>query len=428
MRKDEEVKNLVICSTLNQITNYLVINYYKPERIFNITLNENADKKMSSNIKNAEWDKYIKEIYGDQYVKNDNFKDVELDESSFYDISKIKNKIDSEIIKKIGDESVYWHITGGQRIISLAIAKAIEERYKDKLLYIEGNTERLLILNNNCEYEYYVESSSYEDKELDIKKALRLYGIGVNEVKSTDRYMEIKEEEQEEFKKEHEFYQELYKEITENKTKVKMEGDSEDTFWNLLLKSNDKTDRRAYVQGLFKKLRETNSNSKMRNYNICESKEVKKEYPAGYIFEKVCAHKILDVINKEKVKKKIVEMFGSLKVNYTNRDDSIIDELDIVLLTSVGKVLNFECKSGGMKGDNAKSHNFTTYRLSGVFGTPVFLSPLLKDYKSTFNKFKINENWFDKQEKALKAAGNAELEIIQIDEIKDKIIEMLKEE
>ena len=68
-------------------------------------------------------------------------------------------------------------------------------------------------------------------------------------------------------------------------------------------------------------------------------------------------------------------MAMSLKA-FKDKETRITDEIDIALLTNTGRIINFECKSGSLKGDNAKSHNFTTYSLSGVFGAPIFLTPL----------------------------------------------------
>jgi len=429
----EKIDNLVICSTLNQITNYLIIERYKPKRIFNITYDEKARSKMNISMKNEKWDEYLAQ----EVIKKNKFKDnIELSHSDMYSLIDIKEVLEREILDK-ANEKVYWHITGGQRTIALAVRELVKERKKDKVMYIEGNSEKLIV-SNNCG-ELITSEDRYECRNLTFEQVLRLTGFDTKKLKSTSILKKKGKTNVKEDDKEYQFYKKLYEIVysekkKENKQIYKVDFVEKDEvknyegcFRDLLLKSNgiknskDKTERQDFTKELFRKLLEEHKELDDIGYytEICE--EFNKSYPAGYIFEKLTAYKIYDLI---KGNDKIVGMETSLKTYFieekeskTNKKDNIIDELDIVLLTSTGKIINFECKSGGMKGDNAKSHNYTTYRLSGVFGMPILLSPLY--YEETTDDFKDKNDELKHQFQALRAAEAAELEVFPIDGIKE---------
>ena len=127
------IENLVICSTLNQITNYLIIKKYKPRKVFNITFDD--DIQMNINMKNKEWDEYLRnKCESDDELNDIEFENIELIKEECYSITEIKEKLEKSIVDEIDDKNIYWHITGGQRIISLAISKIIKNRVDDKLL------------------------------------------------------------------------------------------------------------------------------------------------------------------------------------------------------------------------------------------------------------------------------------------------------
>ncbi|AUM88164.1 hypothetical protein CF055_00760 [Clostridium botulinum] len=427
-----KIDNLVICSTLNQITNYLIIEKYRPKRIFNITYNEEARGKMNISMKNEEWDVCLdKEIIGKYEFKNN----IEIFDSDMYSLTDMKNIFQEQILDKVGNQKIYWHITGGQRTIALAINDLVkeQERIKDKVMYIEGNTEKLIINKNNDEL--ITGEDSYGCGELTFKRALRLTGFDTKKLKSTTILKEEGKGKIDEYNKEYKFYEKLYEIIvTKRENKIEVNEQNKDTLRNLLLKSNriknseGNTERQDFIKQLFEKILEEYKSLKEIGYyqNKKDNKddnEFNKSYPAGYIFEKLTAYKIYDLIKKSS---KIVGMETSLKTyfkdvkeNEHNEKNDIIDELDIVLLTDTGKIINFECKSGGMKGDNAKSHNYTTYRLSGVFGMPILLLPLYNDEASS--GFKNDNNILKKPLQALNAAKAAELEVITIDRIEKKL-------
>ena len=146
---------LVICSTLNQITNYLVIKKfikeYGPLKIYNITFDKDARKKMNKNINIDDWDKQLKNSCKKKFKIDDcNITNICLGESDFYNIGDIVYKVMCEIDKFDieNKKTIYWHITGGQRIIAMAAGEIIKERPQDKWIYMEGNVEKLLEYNN----------------------------------------------------------------------------------------------------------------------------------------------------------------------------------------------------------------------------------------------------------------------------------------
>ncbi|QXM05370.1 Card1-like endonuclease domain-containing protein [Crassaminicella indica] len=417
--------NLVVCSTLNQITNYLTIIKYRPKKIFNITFHKDILPKFNINIKPHKWDKQLKETIGDEYIFEE---DIKL--SNIYDLGDIKEKLKEKIIDKLPDEEViYWNVTGGQRTIALAISELIREknRKKDRVIYIEGNTEKLIYNNYKGELINY-EDISYKASLLNFDKALSLVGFKCNSTKIKSTMILKKEGVSTENEKqaEYSFYKALYKIVKlqekrcRRKYKISFDGkEYNDCFRNLLLKINtfeSGEKRQMFAKELFNILVKEHKELKDTKYFTKDIEEIKKSYPAGYIFEKLTAYKIYEIIKNNH---KIIGMETSLKIYFNDEEkpNHIIDELDIVLLTDTGKIINFECKSGGMKGDNAKSHKYTTYRLSGVFGMPILLSPLY--YKETLDDFKNEDEILKNQLQAFRAAKAAELEVFTIDKIEE---------
>lgn len=429
---ESKVNNLVICSTLNQITNFLIIEKYKPKKIYNITFKKDDIERLNVNIKANDWDKWLKDTC-DKFKIKPLWESIELSIEQVQNFKKLKKLIDVQILKKSKGE-IYWHITGGQRTIALAISELIGGRKEDKLIYVEGNTEKLIVNDNNGNI-VPGEDLNYGRPDLTFQTVLNLVGFKNKKLESTLKFKEkgkIADHKDDQFNEEHEFYMEIYKiieaegnkEMGKQPEKIEFgcNGKKKDTFRKLLLFSNEikntttgkntkdnLSERTKFVMELFKKVKEKYKDIQSLNYNICESHEIYGSYPAGYIFEKIAAHKIYDIVKNNC---KVIGMESSLKV-YFEEKDNIADELDIALLTDTGKIINFECKSGGMKGDNAKSNKYTTYRLAGMFGMPVLLSPL---YRSETRDKNIE---FKSQLQAVNAAEMAELEVITIDEINE---------
>ncbi|MBD3840093.1 MAG: hypothetical protein IE878_06900, partial [Epsilonproteobacteria bacterium] len=111
-------------------------------------------------------------------------------------------------------------------------------------------------------------------------------------------------------------------------------------------------------------------------------------------------------------------------------DEKEIDEFDIALLTKNGKFMIFECKSGGMKGDVAKSTKYSTYAVSGVYGKPILITPLLEDEIIAIRKKShLSDNAFEYLKgdlyktirQAINSAVRANLDVWGLDNIKENL-------
>lgn len=406
---------LVICSTLNQITNYLVIKNFdmKTENIFNITFKD--DSKFSMGIEPKKWDDNLKDVMGEIPESNK----IKLENNEIYDLNEIGAKLE-KIINGKDNKDIYWHITGGQRIITLAISSLLQKmnRINDKILYIEGNTEKLIVNNSINEYEDLL---NYGYSDLTFEEAFKLVGFTNGSDKRSFKFKEKGKKLIDEKYEEYNFYTELYEKIADTNKQYKISFENNDytgTFRDLLLISNKNQDdlktQENKKEFIFKVIDILGITSK---YDFKSKDEMKQQYIAGYLFEKITAFQIY---NEIKDNSKVIGMEASLKT-FKDGITHSIDELDIVLLTNTGKIINFECKSGGMSGDNAKSHNYTTYRLNGVFGMPILLSPLYKNEKED----KINKNFLESAFEARRSAKRAELKTICINEIQEEIKNLL---
>lgn len=430
-----QFKNIVIFSTLNQMTNYLVIQKIKPKKIFNITYDQESSKRFGYEIKPDEWNKNLKYALKDSNLKNlaesSNFKDIYIGEGITEKPYTITEKFESYLKNIDISDAIYWHITGGQRIYLIPIYEWLKEkrRTNDVIGYIDGNLEKIIEISLDSEKNSR-RSKSYGFDNLNFETAFKL--MGYDTTSSTTILKdggENKVEEGSKVKHEINFYTALYEKVITNK-QVKYEvADYKDcSFMDLLLLSNftddfkDKNSRVEFLEKVFDEIKFKNPNDKYLQ-NIPKtlpkpdgSTEMNQVYPAGYIFEKIVAYNIWEEIEKNP---KITSMALSQKIEFsdgiTAEKLGVIDELDIVLLTNTGKIINIECKSGIMTGDNAKSHHFTSYAFSGVFGTPVFATPI---YNKGDYKFKKT---VEKLQKSFYAAKKAKLKIMSIDSLKKDI-------
>ncbi|WP_027400515.1 hypothetical protein [Anaerovorax odorimutans] len=432
----ERIDTLVICSTLNQITNYLMIKKYKPKNIFNITYSDSKE--------NDKWDQYL-----DSSIE-ENITNIEIDIKDLSYFEDVK-KIIKEKIKDI--EEIYWHITGGQRLISLAIKDIIRDREKDKFLYIEGNTEKLMI--NDYKFENSIEED-YFDCNLTFGKALKLVGFKLNDKskdksnKSEDIKSMIEKQIKQEDEEKYNFYVNLYDFLNDEKEenffeirkcyidsvpqtnkkdkKIEFTENYKTSYKNALLFSNrlKESIQKKYIKEVFEKIKKEDKDNKLDiNKDKGFNNLLKNQSPIGYIFENIIFYKICSILEKKDSKhNKIVDIIGSMKTLSERKEiKGIVDELDIALLTSTGKIINLECKSGGMSGDNAKSNKYTTYRLSGVFGMPYLVSLLKKneDLQNEKEEF-IVKNIIG----AYNSAKRAELNVINFDELEEEIEKIIK--
>jgi len=436
----ENVKNLVIFSTLNQITNYIAIKILKPENIYNITFDEKMDNGFKHGISPKTWDENLEEV-----LKKDceNFKiddNLKINKGMYDDLEEFKKLIEDFVFGKGKDAPIYWHVTGGQRMFVLKLYEVIKDRKNDVIFYLEGNTERFIVISNDDNKVSSEMNNRLENfKDLDFNTAFQLMGYDFK--KAADSKIALIKNgkitgEAKEKNEEIKFYNILYEAIIEKNKKMEIElnekeikGKFEGTFKELFLKSNtcasSKNPRIEYLKELFKtvNLREIDPRLKNNSYDINNSSEIQNEFPAGYIFEKIVGYRIYNAI-KEQFKEdnncKIIGMEMSLKV-YDDKFSHATDELDIALLTNLGRIINIECKSGSLKGDNAKSHNFTTYTLSGVFGAPIFSTPFNSgelDSENTICEIE-DKDIMGKLKSACIAANKAKLYILYFNKLNE---------
>ena len=142
----------------------------------------------------------------------------------------------------------------------------------------------------------------------------------------------------------------------------------------------------------------------------------------GFILEEMAIYVMLDtILANEEIFKRVATLYSSVKVNfYGSTGGNPIDEFDILLLTKTGQLINFECKSGAMSGDNAKSNSYSTYAVAGVYSLPILVTPILSQEKKDNNFFN------DNVKSAIISADKANLDIWCIDEISDKLKEKFK--
>ncbi len=464
---DEKVV-LVICSTLNQITNYMMIDKFNNNisKIVNITIDDDENK--NEMMKNKFWDENLKNVINKKY-SNIKFEEIIicqnelLEEKIFYN-NNSDNKDKKKILDLNNDEKIIWHITGGQRPLLVNIINVCREknRTNDEFYYLEGNTHKLLRfkLEDNKNGISVLENKDYYCDNLDLEIALNLCGFRTISKQCGNNINLLKKDDNDEVKIKSKIYNEIYKKLiskecikidefkvvikdeSKSKTlkdfkytdKIKIDEIEEISYRDILILTNfikEEKDnlRKEVIKTLIQKLTGDNEDTGVI------TKEIKSNYPAGWLLEQVVGYKLkqaiedyYNVINEES---KLNALHLNYKIKHKSRtndndviiDDTVLDELDVVLLTNSGQVINFECKSGGMSGDNSKSHRFTTYSVSGVFGLPILMTPLLESEIGSLNE--LDKTYYDNIKSAVKSGARAGLEIWGLDKIEEKIKKVL---
>ena len=383
-KEDFKEYTYVMVSTLNQMANYIPFKYFEFKEVYNITIDD------SQYADNKKWDDNIK-----QFVSFN--EEIKFKQSEISDITTIKNRLQERLKERLKDKKFFWNITGGQRPFILAINQIAKEN--DVICYLEGNKNQMMLLQNNNEIKGLIEDYSLED--LDIETALKLMGFEIKETKTSHRNF-IKDYDE----KEKTFYLNFLKKYRNNKELRES--------LILLNKDNNKNETIEKIKDFLKDL----------NYPKLDA-ELNKNKAFGYILEKLAGYKILSI-----VKDKIADMSLSEKINFSENkvDEHPIDEFDIALLTKNGKFMIFECKSGSMKGDVAKSTKYSTYAVSGVYGLPILITPLLyKEIEALRKKTLpqeyqyLKDNLYKNIRQSINSAIRAGLEVWGLDKIEEKI-------
>lgn len=474
MNKKIKFDSMVICSTLNQMVNYIAIKQHDIDinNIYNIRLKNIEDK-----FDYDKWDENLESTLGGEFESN------KIIKYSNKQISNHKNII-KKLIKKFGgtitqnesypfkEEKILWNITGGQRHFVMAITEYVYKyRTQDVIVYFEGDKEKMYYYTKNekIKDENILKNKDYK---MTIPIALRLMGFKVSgrdqdktskyynflisdsknkflEICKQQKISEIEEKSVEnvykqlndEFNWYHKFYRLYYS--SENLRKLlinsnRYQKNSETKFYRI------KEEIEVYkekIQEEAKIMLNININDVLneQGYEILDKSigNHKNAKVFGYILERITLYKVLEVLrNNPELLKNIADIDSSVKIGDKNSDDKgLVDEFDILIVTKKGKVIMIECKSGGMTGDNAKSHNYSTYAIAGVYGAPILICPVLEnnniekeekfDTKISIQDKKVcepNNDVYEHVRSARKAARKANLNICYI----DKIAELIK--
>ncbi|HDK7179411.1 TPA: DNA-binding protein [Clostridium botulinum] len=476
MSRKVKFDSIAICSTLNQMVNYVVIKEHKlhSNNVYNIRLADENEK-----FNHEEWDDNLKEII----VRNYNWEDINYHN---YEIKEHRNIID-KLIEKFGrassefgsyplkEEKILWNITGGQRHFVMAITEYVyNHRPEDVIVYFEGDKEKMYYYakNKNIQQEDILGNKDYN---MTIPIALRLMGFEVSKRefnKVSEYYNFLISNNANEFRekcklqsiskindnKPEDLYEQLESELKWYKKFYDIYCNSK-TLRKLLINSNrfttDSTNERtkfdmikedieAYIKEIDGEIN-TNDLFDEKGFDILK-KSIGNHLNGkvfGYILEHMTLYKVLDVIkSNKKLLKNIADIDTSVKIK-SETDESkdklgLIDEFDILIVTKKGKVVMLECKSGGMSSDNAKSHNYSIYAVAGVYGAPILVCPVKDGDVGKKEKFdtrvkrlnkelyKQNTDVYKHVRSAKYAADKANLNICYIEEIAEYIKKIIK--
>lgn len=155
----------VMVSTLNQMVNYIPLKHFEFKEICNLTIDD------SEYAQNSQWDKNIKKFFS-------SIDDIAFKQSQIGNIKEIKRQLN-----RFRDEKVFWNITGGQRPFILAINQLAKK--DDVVCYLEGNKNRMILLQNNIEKKNIIKN--YDLDDLNIEIALKLMGFDIKETTTSER-------------------------------------------------------------------------------------------------------------------------------------------------------------------------------------------------------------------------------------------------
>jgi len=398
----------VMISTLNQMVNYIPLKYFKEkdsefDEIYNITIQE------SDFVDNNKWDEQLSEVLKrDEIVFNDkDDKHIRIHQNDVNDIENTLEILESNFSDK---KKIFWNITGGQRPFILAINQFIQDREDDYICYLEGNKSKMVIFKDD----ELIENDSYNLDDLKIYTALELMGFQINKEELEKNYSSddsIKE-----------FYKNFLAQYL----------NSQELRGKLISLNKKDTDKDKVIKEIKKIVTNLDENLLNEIFTYSDKDDKKQKKIFGYILESLAGYKILKVAEN-----KIADINFSEKINHLRQDDRTsekeIDEFDIALLTKNGKFMIFECKSGGMGGDVAKSTKYSTYAVSGVYGKPILITPLLeKEIIAIRRKSTLSQNYKDEFEylkddlyktirQAINSAIRAGLEVWGLDEIEEKL-------
>ena len=376
----------VCFSTLNQMVNLLTLRMFPPEQLVYCTIEGSPE--------NARWDKNFDAVVA-QELKKPKIT-FTLDKNDLLAISNIEDKLAHQLAANgLSTPPLLWNITGGQRYYFLAAYELFKKRHDDFLCYVEGNTNRIILLKN-ANGNILQAGDIRSNIEVSIVEALKLMGFKQG-TRTSDLHVKF--------------------DAAGASTKAPMPEYL--PFFDLLtqteelrqfcLELNVKKDKtqhdhdelaRLLAEPQFKKIREQLEQPPYGSF--------------GKVFEMAIGAKILDIIKNLKPRHYVSELVVSQVVTFDDANTPV-DEFDIVLLTRDGKFIIFECKTGSMHSDVAKSTRYSAYAVGGVYGLPILLVPLRSEERKVVPPFAENLKG------TIKAAERAQLAVWGLDEIEPNL-------
>ncbi|MBD3339174.1 MAG: DUF1887 family protein [Candidatus Lokiarchaeota archaeon] len=399
---NNDIPKTQICfSTENQMVNLILIRMLKPQQVGYFTITNSS--------KNDKWDNNLVNVLGNEILIN-----IPVSDQDVLNIEKLKEIMLNKLAEKnLIDKQLLWNITGGQRYFVVAAYDLFRDRVGDVICYLEGNKNEITLLRNEEDGIRKLPNIT-SDIDITIEEAVKLMGFKEGKAEP-DCLIKFKKEAPEfRIKK---FDPENYLTFFE-----KFLG--EEGLRKFCLQMNRTNDKKDKYLDEFKKLIKENSLD-----NIWELLGANKFGSFGKVFEFMVGAKIFDIISSTQ-KHNISEIAISREVTFADKKNSdenntkfySIDEFDIAILTRNGKFIVFECKTGNMAGDVAKSHRYSTYAIGGVYGLPVLLVPLTRTEITDLNESRAEDD-IKNLKRAINAAKRAQLEDWSIDEIESNLIQ-----
>jgi len=382
-----EVKGAVyiINSTLNQAVNYIPAKLLDLEIGINVTLNDNTAR-----FNNKKWDEYLGNALGIEIES----RSLALGRENYNNVHALKEKIKKEINKKyLNKEKFVWNITGGQRPFVMAVTQLVTEiEGKHYIIYLEGNTGQMIVLNKNMSL---ITDLEYNLKELlpeyNIETALKLMGFDFKFDTTEDKRFE----------------DETFKTII-NKIYDKYIKDKKFREELILTNKKDKTE-----QDFSRVLEHVEADKDLIKKYFGGNYHGKSKTKFGYLLEDMIFYALM--FGKNNVSNGIFEIHKSLELRLPETGNTAVDEFDVILMNKYGQITIFEAKSGIMSGDVAKSTKYSTYAVGGVYGMPILITPL------TAGEINQGDFFNDNIKKAIYSAKRAGLEVWGVDEITERI-------
>ena len=419
------IENLIVIATENQVVNYFSVKLKeKWNNISSIVVESGFSQISHENLKER-FEKiasgFSKEVVGKIIIKRSIVNDV--------------NSIVMELEKMRKTVPTLWNITGGQRFISMAITEIVKKYREDKMIYFDGNENKFYLYSyeeeeKDGEKELILKSEEIlNDNEVDVETSLKL--LGINSKKSCTFKIGYRDGEffkggntdiqnekfNVEINKEREKYKKFTKEYLNNgekNRKIRIEI--------IKLNYGSSAERKETHKEKLNEIFDGKNNFPSYSKELVEKEYTEKSFLIGTLFEKMVLYKLLEEVERDgnSYKDKIESIYWDFSYfdeseKYKN---TAIDQIDILINLKSGRLIVIECKTGNMSSDNAKSTKYTTYAISGVYGMPILIVPLLlAEIDENIQADDFEE--FKNLSKAKSAANRCNLKMYGIDGIKE---------